>query len=211
MNGALELLTGRIWQQCYTVGLKHVYIAKILLEEKLCILQEPQQLLWQLQALSLIIQMVLLSSLPYPTPPPINKVLSINWIHWTSCLLVCGEPIKLVMLRRKLYHLKFKRNLSRLIPLILFFSKVMSQSTLSVLHHGHEHEQIKYKKSFLIELNFAQGIFSPTKVLHFFNAPPDFSTEKVNEVSLFCIVSHSSTWWCVVHWYGVVRHFSPVA
>lgn len=29
-------------------------------------------------------------------------------------------------------------------------------------------------------------IFSPTKVLHFFNAPPDFSTEKVNEMCSNC-------------------------
>ncbi|XP_015754388.1 PREDICTED: heterogeneous nuclear ribonucleoprotein L-like [Acropora digitifera] len=30
------------------------------------------------------------------------------------------------------------------------------------------------------------GIFSPTKVLHFFNAPPDFSEEKVHEMCSFC-------------------------
>ncbi|XP_029191248.1 heterogeneous nuclear ribonucleoprotein L-like [Acropora muricata] len=29
-------------------------------------------------------------------------------------------------------------------------------------------------------------IFSPTKVLHFFNAPPDFSEEKVHEMCSFC-------------------------
>ncbi|XP_015754389.1 PREDICTED: heterogeneous nuclear ribonucleoprotein L-like [Acropora digitifera] len=32
-------------------------------------------------------------------------------------------------------------------------------------------------------------IFSPTKVLHFFNAPPDFSEEKVHEVRILTSLS----------------------
>ena len=35
-----------------------------------------------------------------------------------------------------------------------------------------------------LNLNIVVGIFCPTKVLHFFNAPTDFSSEKVNEVWL---------------------------
>ena len=35
-----------------------------------------------------------------------------------------------------------------------------------------------------LNLNIVVGIFCPTKVLHFFNAPTDFASEKVNEVWL---------------------------
>lgn len=39
-------------------------------------------------------------------------------------------------------------------------------------------------RQFVINLDIVPGIFSPTKVLHFFNAPNDFSEEKVYEVKI---------------------------
>ena len=48
---------------------------------------------------------------------------------------------------------------------------------------------VKFVGILLWFLTFPSGIFSPTKVLHFFNAPPDFSEEKVHEVRILTSLS----------------------
>ena len=61
---------------------------------------------------------------------------------------------------------------------------------LNVLKH--------HSSLFVVDLNIMPGIFSPTKVLHFFNAPTDFSEANVHEVrilmELFSL--HPVSVWC---------------